>query len=65
MLQLALGYSIGGIFAISASGFLLEIVAMVSLLCGALLSGQFGFDIIKIGVISARLVAILRWRGCA
>ena len=38
------GFSIGGsLSAISASGFLLEIVAMVLLLCGALLSGQFGF----------------------
>ena len=30
------------LFAISASGFLLEIVAMDSLLCSSLLSGRFG-----------------------
>ena len=42
-LQLALGYSIGGIGAISACGFLLEIVAMDSLQCATLPSGRFGF----------------------
>ena len=33
----------GGIVAISACGFLLEIVVMDSLLCATLPSGQFGF----------------------
>ena len=42
-LQLALGYSIGGIGAISACGFLLEIAAMDPLLCTTLPSGRFGF----------------------